>query len=763
MLSSSSSSSSLSPPPLIAHASAIDTVAAAEAETDAEADAVTATAVAVELECSTYAGPMRWRWNPGGRGAKTQTLRALPLADAPALRPRAPPLRSFPARELRLLPGTRFASAAATNVAFLKALEPARLFWTLRATAGLPQPPGARPYGGWEAPGAGIRGHFVGHYLGALGTASAAAPDDAALRGRVDDALVLLEACQRAHTARGAATAGYLSAFPPREFEEVEKLCDPPPPGGCRAWVPHYAVHKLLAGLLAMHEALGRAAAGALPLVLGMADYLWRRAAAARLAYGTAAWREGLNYEVGALSETYAQLAALTSNASWLRAAALFDRACFTGPLALAGAHHRREPRAGGGGGGGGGSDFGGIGKKAQPDLTARGRRAGREREWWQSAEEQAAAEAAMRGMHANANLAYILGAAARYELTGESRARDAVLAFWRQLQGAYSYVTGGSSYQEEWRQPWAQPRDLEARGASIWPAHDHQESCVTHNTMLLSRRLAAWSGAPRPRAEDGELQAKGSEGGGGGESSAPPPPRGDGASGLLAHAEWYERALHNGVLGTQRGVQPGAMVYMLPLGGGVSKAGGNHKWSNGESRAQPRLQPEPRSPPPPEPPPASPGCVAVQTFGAAWVRASRPSLGCTTLSSSRAATARWRGWAAAATAVLLPMRTVVQGPRRARAGQRVGWRARRRARRNCTRCSWFRPSSRGWRVAASCAWRPTRLATCPRARYSACGCGFGPPTAHGAVRHAARACFCACQAGRWLLRRRWCGRAARR
>jgi hypothetical protein len=283
LLSSSSSSSSLSPPPLIAHASAIDTVAAAEAETDAEADAVTATAVAVELECSTYAGPMRWRWNPGGRGAKTQTLRALPLADAPALRPRAPPLRSFPARELRLLPGTRFASAAATNVAFLKALEPARLFWTLRATAGLPQPPGARPYGGWEAPGAGIRGHFVGHYLGALGTASAAAPDDAALRGRVDDALVLLEACQRAHTARGAATAGYLSAFPPREFEEVEKLCDPPPPGGCRAWVPHYAVHKLLAGLLAMHEALGRAAAGALPVwptTFGAAQlpHAWRTA-----------------------------------------------------------------------------------------------------------------------------------------------------------------------------------------------------------------------------------------------------------------------------------------------------------------------------------------------------------------------------------------------------------------------------------------------------------------------------------------------------
>ena len=32
--------------------------------------------------------------------------------------------------------------------------------------------------------------------------------------------------------------------------------------------------------------------------------------------------------------------------------------------------------------------------------------------------------------------------------------------------------------------------------------------------------------------------------------------------------------------------------VYMLPLGGGVSKAGGNHKWSNGESRAQPPSNP---------------------------------------------------------------------------------------------------------------------------------------------------------------------------
>ena len=235
-----------------------------------------------------------------------------------------------------------------------------------------------------------------------------------------------------------------------------------------------------------------------------------------------------------------------------------------------------------------------------------------------------------MRGMHANANLAYILGAAARYELTGESRARDAALAFWRQLHGAYSYVTGGSSYQEEWRRPWAQPKDLEARGSSSWPAHDHQESCVTHNTMLLSRRLAAWAGAPRPLAEGGE-GGEGDEGGEGGEGGALPPRRSEAAQGLLAHAEWYERALHNGVLGTQRGVQPGAMVSTLvgrmhtisahayhrshahgEYTTGVHATAGRRRLQGGgqpqvvqwrEPCAAP-LQPEPRSPRPPDPPP---------------------------------------------------------------------------------------------------------------------------------------------------------------
>ena len=46
------------------------------------------------------------------------------------------------------------------------------------------------------------------------------------------------------------------------------------------------------------------------------------------------------------------------------------------------------------------------------------------------------------------------------------------------------------------------------------------------------------------------------------------------GAKRALAHAEYYERTLYNAVLGTQRGTNPGQMLYMFPLGSGVSKAG---------------------------------------------------------------------------------------------------------------------------------------------------------------------------------------------
>ena len=78
-------------------------------------------------------------------------------------------------------------------------------------------------------------------------------------------------------------------------------------------------------------------------LFVQMAEYVWQRTATFRSRAGESEWSELLNYEVGALSEVFSAIAMLTHDASWLEAAALFDRRCFTAPLALAGVLHEQR------------------------------------------------------------------------------------------------------------------------------------------------------------------------------------------------------------------------------------------------------------------------------------------------------------------------------------------------------------------------------------------------------------------------------------
>lgn len=46
-----------------------------------------------------------------------------------------------------------------------------------------------------------------------------------------------------------------------------------------------------------------------------------------------------------------------------------------------------------------------------------------------------------------------------------------------------------------------------------------------------------------------------------------------------MAYADYYEGALTNGVMGIQRGREPGVMIYMLPLNRGNSRAVSYHGW----------------------------------------------------------------------------------------------------------------------------------------------------------------------------------------
>ena len=121
------------------------------------------------------------------------------------------------------------------NTAFLRSLEPDRLLHNFRVNAGLSSV--AKPLEGWESPGVGLRGHFVGHYLSAV-SALVERYEDAGLARNLEKVVEGMYACQQAHG------NGYLSAFPETDIEVLETRFT-------GVWAPYYTLHKIMQGLLA--------------------------------------------------------------------------------------------------------------------------------------------------------------------------------------------------------------------------------------------------------------------------------------------------------------------------------------------------------------------------------------------------------------------------------------------------------------------------------------------------------------------------------
>jgi uncharacterized protein len=131
-----------------------------------------------------------------------------------------------------------------------------------------------------------------------------------------------------------------------------------------------------------------------------------------------------------------------------------------------------------------------------------------------------------LQGLHANTTIPQIIGAARGYELTGDPALRRAAETFWQTVTQRRTYCTGGTSNGESWNAP---PGVL---------AHElsgyTEESCVTYNMQKLTRLLYGWSADPRL-------------------------------------ADYYERALYNGILGVQHPAD-GDKLYYLPLESGYWK-----------------------------------------------------------------------------------------------------------------------------------------------------------------------------------------------
>ncbi|KAK3152401.1 hypothetical protein QOZ80_2BG0158380 [Eleusine coracana subsp. coracana] len=136
-------------------------------------------------------------------------------------------------------------------------------------------------------------------------------------------------------------------------------------------------------------------------------------------------------------------------------------------------------------------------------------------------------------GFHSNTHIPVVIGAQMRFEVTGDPLYKQIATFFMDTINSSHSYATGGTSAGEFWTDPKRLAQALST---------ENEESCTTYNMLKISRNLFRWTKS-------------------------------------IEYADYYERALINGVLSIQRGSDPGVMIYMLPQAPGRSKAVSYHGW----------------------------------------------------------------------------------------------------------------------------------------------------------------------------------------
>jgi DUF1680 family protein len=279
----------------------------------------------------------------------------------------------FPLKDVRIL-DPQLVRMRDQTLNYLLALDSNRLLHNFRVNASLPS--SAEPLSNRESPSNGWRGHYVGHFLSACGQMYAST-GDARIKSKADAMVVELRKCQTQLGDRG-----YLSAFPESNFDDLEQ--------GRPSAVLWYALHKIMAGLLDVHEhCLNPQALQVLEGMAGWVDWRTGRLPEEQM-------QRTLETEFGGMSEVLANLSATTQNPRYLVVAKRFD-------------HH------------------------AVMDPAAEGRDR-------------------LTGLHANTQIPKFIGAAREFELTGEPFYRDAAQFFWQQVALHRSYVTGGNSVSEHFR-----------------------------------------------------------------------------------------------------------------------------------------------------------------------------------------------------------------------------------------------------------------------------------------------------------------------
>lgn len=197
-----------------------------------------------------------------------------------------------------------------------------------------------------------------------------------------------------------------------------------------KVWAPFYTVHKIMAGLFDMSQLCQNKQA--LDVLSGMAG--WADNWTAKIPEPH--MQDVLNTEYGGMNEVLYNLAAVTGDDRWARTGDRFTKKRFFNPLAA-----RRDE---------------------------------------------------LRGLHVNTHIPQVIGAARRYEISGDERFHDVADYFWYEVTTARAYVTGGTSNNEGWL---TEPRRL---GAELKLGTNTTECCCAYNMLKLTRHLYRWTGDPR-------------------------------------------------------------------------------------------------------------------------------------------------------------------------------------------------------------------------------------------------------------------------
>ncbi len=195
-------------------------------------------------------------------------------------------------------------------------------------------------------------------------------------------------------------------------------------------WAPFYTVHKIMAGMLDQYQLTGNKQA--LEVVQGMAKWAddWTAPKSEEHMQSI------LETEYGGMNEVLYNLAVVSNDDRWAKAGDRFTKKRVFNPLAL-----------------------------------------GRDE---------------LRGLHVNTHIPQVIGAARRYEISGDERFRDVSDFFLYTVRTGRTYVTGGTSNGEGWlTQPHLLAAELKRSVATA-------ECCCAYNMLKLARHAYSWTADPQ-------------------------------------------------------------------------------------------------------------------------------------------------------------------------------------------------------------------------------------------------------------------------